>query len=111
MESQSIHIDDPVLAEIVQRLAEAFHPERIYLFGSQARGDAGTDSDYDLLLIVSHSDEPGYRRAQRAQEILWGIWTAADVLIFTREEFDRRKGVKNSLPETVLAEGKELYAA
>ncbi len=30
---------DPVLGEIVRRLVEAFHPERIYLFGSKARGD------------------------------------------------------------------------
>ena len=59
---------------------------------------------------MSHSDEPGYRRAQQAQEALWGIWVAADVLVLTHEEFDRRKDVKNSLPETVLAEGKELYA-
>ena len=28
------------LAEMVRRLVEALHPERIYLFGSQARGDA-----------------------------------------------------------------------
>ena len=33
-------IDAPVLAEIVRRLAEAYRPERIYLFGSTARGDA-----------------------------------------------------------------------
>ena len=38
-----------VLAEVVVRLAKAYHPERIYLFGSKARGDSGQDSDYDLL--------------------------------------------------------------
>ena len=38
---------DPVLAEIVRRLAAAYQPERIYLFGSKARGDAGPDSDDD----------------------------------------------------------------
>ena len=34
---------DPVLGEIVRRLVEAYQPERIYLFGSVARGDAGPD--------------------------------------------------------------------
>lgn len=43
---------DPVLAEIVRRLVEAYQPERIYLFGSVARGDAGPNSDYDLLVVV-----------------------------------------------------------
>ena len=42
--------DDPVLPEVVRRLAEVYHPLRIYLFGSAARGDAGPDSDYDLMV-------------------------------------------------------------
>jgi predicted nucleotidyltransferase len=44
--------DDPVLSEIVRRLSEVYHPLRIYLFGSAARGDAGPDSDYDLMVIL-----------------------------------------------------------
>jgi predicted nucleotidyltransferase len=45
---------DAVLAEIVRRLIAEFQPERIYLFGSRARGDAGPDSDYDLLMSEDH---------------------------------------------------------
>ena len=41
-----------MLAEIVRRLVEAYHPERIFLFGSWARGDAGPVSDYDLMVVV-----------------------------------------------------------
>ena len=36
---------DPSLAEAVRRLVVAYQPERIYLFGSVARGEAGQDSD------------------------------------------------------------------
>ncbi len=43
-----------------EALVEAFDPERIYLFGSYARGDAGPDSDYDLMIIVDSSDQPQY---------------------------------------------------
>jgi hypothetical protein len=43
----------------VRRLVEAYHPERIYLFGSKARGDAGPDSDFDLMVIVSDDAPPG----------------------------------------------------
>lgn len=102
---------EPALAEIVRRLVDAFQPERVYLFGSKARGDAGPDSDYDILLVVPESPDPPYRRAQRAQDMLWGIWTAADVLVLTREEFDSRRYVPTSLAATVLAEGRLLYAA
>ena len=44
-------LHDSILTEIVQRLTSAFHPERIYLFGSVARGEAGPHSDYDLLMV------------------------------------------------------------
>lgn len=103
--------DDTALAEIVRRLVEAYRPDRVYLFGSKARGDSGPHSDYDLLVIVPASPEPPYRRAQHAQELLWGIWTAADVLVLTRDEFESRRSVRTSLAATVLAEGKVLYAA
>ncbi len=42
---------DPILIDIVRRLVEAYHPEHIYLFGSRARGEAGPDSDYDILVM------------------------------------------------------------
>jgi predicted nucleotidyltransferase len=38
-----------LLHEIVQRLVDEFHPERIILFGSHAWGTPTNDSDIDLL--------------------------------------------------------------
>ncbi|HEX6508957.1 MAG TPA: nucleotidyltransferase domain-containing protein [Chloroflexota bacterium] len=103
--------NDAILAEIVQRLAKTFGPERIYLFGSKARADAGADSDYDLMVIVTRTTEPGYRLAQKAHTLLWDIGTAADILVWSREAFDERLHLKASLPATVVREGKLLYAA
>ena len=100
-----------MLDEAINRLISVFQPERIYLFGSQARGDATSDSDFDLLLVVPSSSEPRYRRMMKAQAALWGIWVAMDVLVLTHDEFEREKGVVCSLSATVLREGKQLYAA
>lgn len=102
---------DPILAEIVRRLIEMLHPERIYLFGSRARGDAGPDSDYDLMVVVPHLTEPAYRLAQRAHGVLWGLGTAADILVWSREAFDNRLHLKASLPATIVREGTLLHAA
>jgi len=102
---------DPVLAEMVNRLIDVFQPERIYLFGSKARGVAGAESDYDLMVIVLHSEMPGYRRDQMAYRALLGLGIAKDVLVWTREEFENRVHLPASLPATVVREGKLLYAA
>ena len=64
--------NDPILAEIVRRLVEAYQPERVYLFGSHARGEAGPDSDYDLMLVVPDEAPASFRQSSRAYEVLGG---------------------------------------
>ena len=104
-------IQDPLLEEIVRRLVDDCQPERIYLFGSRARGNAGADSDYDIMVVVAKSEEPAYRRAQRAHSLLWDLGAAADILVWTREAFDSRVHLRASLPATITREGQLLYAA
>ena len=41
-----------VIEEMTRRLVEFSRPDRIYLFGSEARGEAGPDSDLDFLVVV-----------------------------------------------------------
>lgn len=101
---------DPILREIVRRLVEAYRPERVYLFGSHARGEAGPDSDYDLLVVVPDAAPSERRRSRLAYEVLWGTGQAADVLVWTREAFESRIHLRASLPSTVLSEGRLLYA-
>ena len=93
-------------AELVQH-----YPRLAYLFGSVARGEAGPDCDYDLILIVSDDAPPERRRSRLAYEALRGTGIAADVLVSTRSRFERNARVVASLPATVLREGKLLHAA
>jgi len=107
----AVTASDPVLSEIVDRLVAAYEPERVYLFGSSARGESGPDSDYDILLVVP-DDASGERlRARRAYEALWGIGAAVDVLVWRRSAFDARASVRTSLPAVVKREGRLLHAA
>ncbi len=103
--------NDPVLSEIVQRLVEAYRPERIYLFGSRARGDSVPDSDYDLMVVVPNSAPAERRRSRLAYQVLWGARAGADVLVWTRSAFESRLHLKASLPATVAREGRLLHAA
>ena len=107
---QTPSAEDPVLGEIVRRLVEAYHPERIYLFGSAARGEAGQDSDYDIMVVVQDQSEPERRDCDLAYRVLRGLRVAKDVLVWTRSEFEKRLHLKASLPSTIVREGKLLYA-
>lgn len=100
---------NPILTELVRRLVEAYRPERIYLFGSMARGDAGADSDYDLMVIVPDNAPPEMQRSRLAYRALRGTGTAADVVVWPKSSFERRARVPASLPATIAREGVLIY--
>ena len=100
---------DPKLLEMLERLKKHLSPEKIYLFGSRARGESDADSDYDLLIVVGYSDLPQYKRNQQAFSLLRGVGVSKDVIVLTRAEFDKKRGVVSSLPATVEREGILLY--
>ena len=104
-----ITVSSEVLKEVVDRLVRGLQPERIYLFGSQARDEADAGSDIDLLLVVPESDLPRHQREALSYDLLWGLTVPVDVIVLTRAEFERGSRVRTSLPATVQAEGKLLY--
>ena len=62
-----------VIEEMTRRLVEFYRPVRIYLFGSQARGEAGPDSDLDFLVVVP-DDTPDQRmRTGEVYSLLSGL--------------------------------------
>lgn len=101
----------PLLGEIVRRLIDVYRPERIYLFGSTARGDAGPDSDYDLMIVLPDDAPIGKKDPGISYTAVEGLPRSGDFLIWTRRSFDSRLHLKASLPSTVLREGLLLYAA
>lgn len=94
---------------ITQRLVEAFQPEQIYLFGSQAWGEPTQASDVDILVIVAQSPDRPTQRATQAYRALRGIQVPIDVLVKTRAEFDKFRDVPASLEHEILQRGKLIY--
>lgn len=102
----------PVVArKAVEGIVELLEPERVILFGSYARGQAGPGSDLDLLVVIE-TDEPPLeacirvRRAARAR--CHGV--PMDVLAYTPEELEARLAAGHPLLERILREGVALYA-
>ncbi len=102
-------VAEEVLPEIVRRLVAEFDPEQIILFGSRAWGEPRPDSDYDLMVIVTDSEEKPTRRATRGYLCLHRIGVSIDLLVKTRREFDRYLGVAASLETKIVKRGKVLY--
>jgi uncharacterized protein len=98
-----------LLEEIVQRLVEALKPEQIILFGSHAYGEPTEDSDLDLLIILSYSDEKVHRRVVNAYRALRGIMVPTDLIVLTRAEVDRKMSVLTSLVSQAVRQGRVLY--
>jgi predicted nucleotidyltransferase len=101
-------ISDPLLQTIVQRLLAAGHPQKIILFGSQARGQAGRDSDYDLL-VIENSNQPRYRRAVSYRRALKDLGTSKDIVVWTPSEIKEWQNVSNAFITKALREGVVLY--
>ena len=99
---------EPTLRQIVQQLLRAGHPQKIILFGSQARGQASSESDYDLL-VVENSSVPRHRRAAPYRRVLKDLGHPKDILVWTQNEIDDWKNVPNAFITTALREGQVLY--
>jgi len=102
---------DPVLEEVIERLVTAYQPDKIYLFGSRARGTARFESDYDVLLVMNDNAPKELQSARKAYEVLWGITVPIDILVWTKTAFDERLHIKTSLPAEVVRQGKLLHVA
>ncbi|MBV8808113.1 MAG: nucleotidyltransferase domain-containing protein [Acidobacteriaceae bacterium] len=96
------------IKRMVQRIVNQFHPERVILFGSHARGEAGPDSDVDLLIVMPVD---GQKRKMQVQirVALHDIRVPKDIIVTTPEDFEWRKEVPGTIEYPAVKEGKVLY--
>jgi len=97
------------IARMVRRIVRRFAPERVILFGSHARGEAGPDSDVDLLVVMPVAGS----KLEKAVEIgvaLHDIRLPKDIIVSTPEEFAWRKEIVGTIERPAVREGKVLYA-
>ena len=103
-------ISQEILAEVKDRLVEKFHPQRIILFGSQARETADKQSDVDLLVVCPIQ---GNRRQLMVamDRALKGLPIARDIMVLSPEEFERDRYIPGTVARPAWKEGKVLYEA
>lgn len=99
-----------LLREMTRRLVNEFDPEQVILFGSRAWGKPTSNSDVDLMVIVTTSKEKDYQRILRAYNALGDLIVPTDIFVKTRDEFDFFAEVPASLENAIARKGKILYA-
>ena len=85
-----------------------YQPERMYLFGSWARGEEDELSDMDLL-IIKETKAPFFDRLREVSKLLPGNVGGVDVLVYTPKEFAAMRREGNAFAEMILEEGSLIY--
>ncbi len=93
----------------VRVLAQVADAQRILLFGSYARGDAGEDSDLDLLVIEPQVPDRAAEMV-RLRRALRPLRIPVDVLVYSVDEVARWGGQPGSALYWALQEGRQVYA-
>lgn len=102
-------LNDQLIEETVQRLVAAAHrPRRAIVFGSYARGSARQDSDLDVLMVEDEIPDLG-REMLQLQKAVGSMPVDVDILVYTEEEFDKRKNWCSTPVYWAAREGKVLY--
>ena len=101
-------IDNKTISNIVFRIATNTHPDKIFLFGSYATGQANEDSDIDLL-VVKDTLEPRHKRSIEIQRLLKGSKLPVDILVYTNDEFERERTINYSFVNSAIQGAKLLY--
>jgi predicted nucleotidyltransferase len=97
------------LNEVLQRIVPTFHPLRIILFGSAARGEMGPDSDIDLLVVMPEGTHTRHTMEDLHCNFM-GLTFPVDVLVTTPSVLEKRQHSPGFIYATILREGRELYA-
>lgn len=98
----------PWIRVATERIVERFQPEKIILFGSQARGDATQHSDVDLLVVFqeisnSHEQAVAIRRA------LSDLPISKDIVVTTQRDIAKYGHLVGTVLRPALKEGRVLY--
>lgn len=93
---------------IIKRTCKEIFPDsRILLFGSRARTDFSSNSDFDFLIITKNTLDIKEKRSYKAllRKSLAAKRIPADILIQSEEEINLKKNVTGHIVRQILKEG------
>jgi len=91
--------------DLLDSVVAYFRPRRVILFGSHARGQAGPDSDIDLLVVVDDDTPPEKLTLKAGAEARAAYHEPADVIPVREETFRRKSRIPGTLSRAATLEG------
>jgi len=102
--------DTETIKRLTELLIEAAKPNRIIMFGSRARGEAGEDSDLDVMVVEEAvSDRVG--EMVRLNRLLRSSDIPVDLLVVSAEKFNYWCDTPGNVYFEAATEGEVLYEA
>ena len=95
----------------VQKLLKSllpYQPERVFLFGSWARGEEDELSDLDLV-VIKQTAAPFWDRLREVASLLPADIGGVDILVYTPDEFAAMQQEGNAFAEMIAEEARLIY--
>lgn len=99
-----------IVRAMTERIVETCSPLQVILFGSHARGDAGPQSDVDLLVVVPDTADK-QQVWDDARQVLRDLPVHADVVVATLDQIRRYGNLVGMVFRPALRDGRVLYDA
>ena len=101
---------DQTLNKIKDIIVKTVSPNKVILFGSRARGEAKSDSDYDILVIKDNlTNERVLTRKINYELISEDIDTEIDVIATSTEKWNKNSNDISYIYKNINTEGIVLY--
>jgi predicted nucleotidyltransferase len=101
---------DPLVPpEPLDSVVAYIRPRRVILFGSAARGEAGPDSDIDLLVVVDDDTPSDKVTVKACRQVRSGNREPADVIPVHETTYRRFSQIVGTLPYAARTEGVVVY--
>lgn len=104
-------VNESLLRQMAAAIRAEIPEAEVRLFGSHARGDAGPDSDIDLLITVTDDWLAQHNRWEVLDRLRWRLSEPrrpVDLLLFSRSQVEQRQKLRSSVVYQAYDQGRQL---
>lgn len=99
---------DKSVQNITERLLEAYHPQKIILFGSAVKPGGAEVNDLDFFIVKDDVPHRGIDRIRQLRSLV-DTDVATDFLIVTKKELQQRQTMEDPFIMEILNQGRILF--